>query len=113
MLAGQKPKLSAIEQGDPQAAEQLLPLVYDELRKLAAAKLIQEAPGQTLQPTALGGANRPSCSTGQLSTEANEGNEGISFPPYFVSFVIFCSNLVRARRRCKPATRRQRAPRKI
>jgi len=45
--------LSAIEQGDPQAAEQLLPLVYDELRKLAAAKLIQEAPGQTLQPTAL------------------------------------------------------------
>ncbi len=45
--------LSAIEQGDPQAAEQLLPLVYDELRKLAAAKLIQEAPGQTLQATAL------------------------------------------------------------
>ena len=45
--------LSAIEQGDPQAAEQLLPLVYDELRKLAAAKLTQEAPGQTLQATAL------------------------------------------------------------
>ena len=45
--------LSAIEQGDPQAVEQLLPLVYDELRKLAAAKLIQEAPGQTLQATAL------------------------------------------------------------
>src|SRR6266480_7435457 len=45
--------LSAIEQGDPQAAEQLLPLVYDELRKLAAQKLAQEAPGQTLQPTAL------------------------------------------------------------
>ena len=45
--------LSAIEQGDPQAAEQLLPLVYDELRKLAAAKLIQEAPGQTLQATDL------------------------------------------------------------
>jgi len=45
--------LSAIEQGDPQAAEQLLPLVYDELRNLAAAKLAQEKPGQTLQATAL------------------------------------------------------------
>jgi len=45
--------LSAIEQGDPQAAEQLLPLVYDELRKLAAQKLAQESPGQTLQATAL------------------------------------------------------------
>jgi len=45
--------LSAIEQGDPQAAEQLLPLVYDELRKLAAHKLAQEKPGQTLQATAL------------------------------------------------------------
>src|SRR4051794_25384986 len=45
--------LSQIEQGDPQAAEKLLPLVYDELRKLAAAKLIQEKPGQTLQATAL------------------------------------------------------------
>ena len=45
--------LSAIEQGDPQAAEQLLPLVYDELRKLAARKLAQEKPGQTLQATAL------------------------------------------------------------
>jgi RNA polymerase sigma factor (TIGR02999 family) len=45
--------LAAIEQGDPQAAEQLLPLVYDELRKLAAQKLAQEKPGQTLQATAL------------------------------------------------------------
>jgi RNA polymerase sigma factor (TIGR02999 family) len=45
--------LSAIDQGDPQAVEQLLPLVYDELRKLAAAKLVQEKPGQTLQATAL------------------------------------------------------------
>lgn len=45
--------LSAIEQGDPSAAEQLLPLVYDELRKLAAQKLGQEKPGQTLQATAL------------------------------------------------------------
>src|SRR5262245_16323580 len=45
--------LSAIEQGDAHAAEQLLPLVYDELRKLAARKLAQEKPGQTLQATAL------------------------------------------------------------
>jgi RNA polymerase sigma factor (TIGR02999 family) len=45
--------LSAIEQGDPSAAEQLLPLVYDELRKLAAQKMRQEKPGQTLQATAL------------------------------------------------------------
>ena len=45
--------LSKIEQGDPSAAEQLLPLVYDELRKLAAAKMAQENPGQTLQSTAL------------------------------------------------------------
>ena len=45
--------LSAIEQGDPHAAEQLLPLVYDELRRLAAQKLAQESPGQTLQATAL------------------------------------------------------------
>jgi len=45
--------LSQIESGDAQAAEQLLPLVYDELRKLAAQKLAQEKPGQTLQATAL------------------------------------------------------------
>ena len=45
--------LSAIEQGDSHAAEQLLPLVYDELRKLAAQRLAQEKPGQTLQATAL------------------------------------------------------------
>ncbi len=45
--------LSAIEQGDPKAAEALLPLVYEELRKLAAQRLAQEKPGQTLQATAL------------------------------------------------------------
>ncbi|MBW3600183.1 MAG: sigma-70 family RNA polymerase sigma factor [Planctomycetes bacterium] len=45
--------LSQIESGDPSAAEKLLPLVYQELRKLAAAKLSQERPGQTLQPTVL------------------------------------------------------------
>src|SRR5687768_3049187 len=45
--------LSAIEGGDPTAASQLLPLVYDELRQLAAARLAHEQPGQTLEPTAL------------------------------------------------------------
>ena len=45
--------LKSIEDGDPKAAEELLPLVYDELRKLAAAKMAQEKPGQTLQATAL------------------------------------------------------------
>ncbi len=45
--------LSAIEQGDPSAAAQLLPLVYDELRRLAAAQLAREKPGQTLEATAL------------------------------------------------------------
>src|SRR5579859_3184914 len=45
--------LCAIENGDPRAAEQLLPLIYEELRKLAAQRLAQEKPGQTLQATAL------------------------------------------------------------
>jgi RNA polymerase sigma factor (TIGR02999 family) len=45
--------LERVEQGEGKAAEELLPLVYEELRKLAAAKMAQEAPGQTLQPTAL------------------------------------------------------------
>jgi RNA polymerase sigma factor (TIGR02999 family) len=45
--------LAAVEAGDPRAAEELLPLVYDELRRLAAARMAKEEPGQTLQPTAL------------------------------------------------------------
>ncbi len=45
--------LEAIQAGQPQAAEELLPLVYDELRRIAAVKMAQEQPGQTLQPTAL------------------------------------------------------------
>jgi RNA polymerase sigma factor (TIGR02999 family) len=45
--------LESIEQGDPKAADELLPLVYGELRKLAASRMAQEAPNQTLQPTAL------------------------------------------------------------
>jgi RNA polymerase sigma factor (TIGR02999 family) len=52
-MSGVTQILSAIEQGDPHAAELLLPLVYDELRKLAAQKMAQEKPGQTLQATAL------------------------------------------------------------
>src|SRR5579871_6829450 len=47
------PILNAIEQGDPHAAEQLLPLVYEELRQLAAQRLARESPGQTLDATAL------------------------------------------------------------
>lgn len=45
--------LNAIQEGDPKASEELLPLVYDELRRLASQKIAREAPGQTLQPTAL------------------------------------------------------------
>ena len=45
--------LESIEQGDPKAADRLLPLVYEELRKLAASRMANEAPNQTLQPTAL------------------------------------------------------------
>jgi hypothetical protein len=45
--------LNAIQKGDPKAAEELLPLVYEELRKLAASKLASQPPDQTLQPTAL------------------------------------------------------------
>jgi RNA polymerase sigma factor (TIGR02999 family) len=53
LMMDETPILSAIEHGEPGAADQLLPLVYDELRRLAAHKLAQEKSGQTLQPTAL------------------------------------------------------------
>jgi RNA polymerase sigma factor (TIGR02999 family) len=74
--------LNAIDSGDPRAADELLPLVYDELRKLAAAKLAQEKPGQTLQPTALVheaylrlvGARRAS-KDGELSLAGAAGSE--------------------------------------
>ncbi len=46
--------LTAMEQGDPTAAEKLLELLYEELRRLATSKMARETPGQTLQPTALG-----------------------------------------------------------
>ena len=75
--------LARIDSGDPLAAEHLLPLVYDELRKLAAAKLAQEKPGQTLQATALvheaylrlvgAGGNRGQ-ETGNTSDKSSEEN---------------------------------------
>jgi RNA polymerase sigma factor (TIGR02999 family) len=75
--------LSQIEQGDPQAAELLLPLIYDELRKLAAAKLAHEKPGQTLQATALvheaylrlvasGGREPPEADRAEISGQKSE-----------------------------------------
>src|SRR5436189_1949824 len=73
--------LSQIESGDPSAAEQLLPLVYEELRKLAAQKMAEEKPGQTLQATALvheaylrlvGGATQPWKSRGHFLCAAAE-----------------------------------------
>jgi RNA polymerase sigma factor (TIGR02999 family) len=75
--------LSQIESGDPSAADQLLPLVYEELRRLAAAKLANEKPGQTLQATALvheaylrllgpGGADKPWNSRGHFFAAAAE-----------------------------------------
>jgi RNA polymerase sigma factor (TIGR02999 family) len=70
--------LSAIEQGDPHAAEQLLPLVYDELRKLAAVKLAHEKPGQTLEATALDHEAylRLVASPGSKSGESDQGWSG-------------------------------------
>jgi len=73
--------LSAIDKGDPHAAEELLPIVYDELRKIAAERLAQEKPGQTLQATALvheaylrlvGGADHPWNSRGHFLCAAAE-----------------------------------------
>jgi len=72
--------LDAIQQGDPKAAEDLLPLVYEELRKLATARLAEEAAGQTLQPTALvheawlklGGSNHDWNSRGHFFAAAAE-----------------------------------------
>ena len=79
--------LSQIEQGDPQAPEKLLPLVYEELRKLAGAKLAQEKPGQTLQATALvheaylrlvvgGGARDSGLGAGEERSEIGDQKSG-------------------------------------
>ena len=90
--------LSQIERGDPAAAEQLLPLVYEELRKLAAVKLAQEKPGQTLQATALvheaylrlvgGGGNRQQ---GTGDEEDKPGNQSMSPDSRLLSPVSFNS----------------------
>lgn len=69
--------LSAIEQGDPSAAEELLPLVYDELRKLAVVKLAHEKTGQTLQATALVHEAYLRLVTPSLSPSSQGGDEGV------------------------------------
>src|SRR5207248_5787004 len=69
--------LSAIEGGDPYAAEQLLPLVYEELRRLAAQKLAQEKPGQTLQATA-------------LVHEADRKSTRLNSSHRTISYAVFC-----------------------
>ena len=84
--------LSAIEQGDPHAAEQLLPLVYEELRKLAAQKMAQEAPGQTLQPTAL-------VHEAYLRLVASPGRESGESEPHWNSRGHFFSACAEAMRR--------------
>jgi hypothetical protein len=66
--------LSAIEQGEPHAAEQLLPLVYAELRRLAAEKMAREKPGQTLQATAL--VHEAYCVWSATSLRRKQGNGG-------------------------------------
>jgi RNA polymerase sigma factor (TIGR02999 family) len=68
--------LSAIDQGDPHAAEQLLPLVYDELRTLAAQKLAREKPGQTLDATALVHEAYLRLVTPRKSPPSQEGDKG-------------------------------------
>lgn len=69
--------LSQIEAGDSHATEQLLPLVYEELRNLAAAKLAHERPGQTLQPTAL--VHEAYSTTGGRQSESVLGYAGAFF----------------------------------
>ena len=80
--------LSQIESGDPSAAEKLLPLVYDELRKLAAAKLALENPGQTLQATALvhEAFLRLVGKPGDREQEAGDSQHSVPCPPSPVSF---------------------------
>jgi len=79
--------LNAIQQGQPQAAEELLPLVYDELRKLARLKLRQEKPGQTLQATALVHeaylrlVGRPDGEKEREREGATDQNQHLSVPP--------------------------------
>src|SRR5262249_38860868 len=98
--------LSAIEQGDPYAAEQLLPLVYAELRKLAAQKMAHEAPGQTLEATALVheaylrlvASSGPASSPGRESL-ANPGRESGESKLYWNSRGHFFAAAAEAMRR--------------
>src|SRR6516162_7259221 len=84
--------LSAIEQGDPHAPEKLLPLVYDELRKLAARRLAQEKPGQTLQATAL-------VHEAYLRLVANPGRDADRVEPHWNSRGHFFAAAAEAMRR--------------
>ena len=84
--------LSAIEEGDPSAATQLLPLVYDELRKLAAQKLAQEKPGQTLEATAL-------VHEAYLRLVASPGGESRASEPHWNSRGHFFAAAAEAMRR--------------
>jgi RNA polymerase sigma factor (TIGR02999 family) len=84
--------LSAIQQGDPRAAEQLLPLVYDELRRLAKRRLAREKPGQTLQATAL-------VHEAYLRLVASPGRETEEAPPHWNSRCHFFAAAAEAMRR--------------
>jgi RNA polymerase sigma factor (TIGR02999 family) len=84
--------LSAIEQGHPHAAEELLPLVYDELRKLAAQKLAQEKPGQTLQATAM-------VHEAYLRLVASPGRQSVEPKPHWDSRGHFFAAAAEAMRR--------------
>src|SRR5512145_3311869 len=97
--------LSAIEAGDPHAAEQLLPLVYDELRKLAAERLAKEKPGQTLQPTAL-------VHEAYLRLVASPGRESGESEPQWNSRGHFFAAAAEAMRRILIETARRKRSRK-
>src|SRR5207237_506286 len=97
--------LSAIEQGDPHAADQLLPLVYDELRKLAAQRLAHEKPGQTLQATAL-------VHEAYLRLVASPGRESGEAEPYWNSRGHFFAAAAEAMRRILVDSARSRSTEK-
>src|SRR5256885_2977713 len=81
--------LSAIDQGDPRAAEQLLPLVYDELRRLAAQKLAGEKPGQTLQATALVHEAYVRL-VGSASDQTDRKSTRLNSSHLVISYAVFC-----------------------
>ena len=93
--------LSAIERGDPRASAQLLPLVYDELRKLAASKLAEEKPGQTLQATAL---------VHEAYLRLVEGERRCSSPPWNSRGHFFAADAEAMRRILVDQARKKRRP---